>query len=156
MGSIESFYSFHNIIDGKPRGAKQTYCGIDPTTGKDLWDAPVASKQDVEDAVAAARKAFKPWGKTPFEERVKVLRKFADAVKPYLDDFTELILKENGKPVSAPPLKFAQSEVHLSVLLELILCQRNFASGEAHMAGGDAFDFYRRFTEWPMFHGESS
>jgi len=95
-----SFDTFHNVVNGELRGAKKTYYGLDPTTGDKLWDAPVASKQDVEDALIAARKAFKLWAKIPFEERVKTLRKFADAVKPHLDDFTELILKENGKPVS--------------------------------------------------------
>lgn len=95
-----SFDTFHNIINGELRGAKDNYFGLDPTTGEKLWPAPIASKADVEDAVVAARAAFGPWAKTPFEERVKTLRKFADAVKPHLGDFTELILKENGKPVS--------------------------------------------------------
>lgn len=100
MAPVIKFDTFHNIVNGELRGAKQVYHGLDPTTGDKLWDAPVASKQDVEDAVVAARRAFKPWARTPFEERVSTLRKFADAVKPHLDDFTELILKENGKPVS--------------------------------------------------------
>jgi len=117
MAPAVSFDTFHNIVNGQLRGSAKSYHGLDPTTGDKLWDAPVASKQDVDDAVVAARKAFGPWSKTPFEERVKTLRKFADAVKVHLDDIAELILKENGKP-------------------------RPFARGEAYNAGGDAFDFY--------------
>ena len=120
MVSPISFDTFHNVVNGELRGAKNVYHGLDPTTGDKLWDAPVASKQDVEDAVVAARKAFKPWAKTPFEERVKTLRKFADAVKPYLDDFTELILKENGKPVGLLNAKYARNVARIpcnSVLL---------------------------------------
>lgn len=109
MVSSISFDTFHNVVNGELRGAKDVYHGLDPTTSDKLWDAPVASKQDVDDAVVAARRAFRPWAKTPFEDRVKTLRKFADAVKPYLDDFTELILKENGKPVGLLNAKYARN-----------------------------------------------
>jgi acyl-CoA reductase-like NAD-dependent aldehyde dehydrogenase len=114
MAPVIRFDTFHNVVNGELRGAKQVYHGLDPTTGDKLWDVPVASKQDVEDAVVAARRAFEPWAKTPFEERVNTLRKFADAIKPHLGDFTELILKENGKPVSLVDAKYSKVVLRFS------------------------------------------
>lgn len=69
---VLSFDTFHNIIDGKQRGSDSTHNGIDPTTGEKLWDVPIASQKDVNDAVAAATRAFPSWSKTPFEERKKM------------------------------------------------------------------------------------
>ncbi|KAI9735360.1 MAG: hypothetical protein M1818_006555 [Claussenomyces sp. TS43310] len=112
MGSLQkdvSWTEFYNIIDGKNRSSKEFYHGLDPTTGEKLWDVPVATKQDTDDAVAAARKAFKTWGQTPFEERRKVLLEFGKSLKDYLGDFEELLIKENAKP-----RQFARGEVNSS------------------------------------------
>lgn len=95
-----SFTSFHNIIDGKPRGSDVTHHSIDPATRESLWEIPSATEQDVTDAVAAANKAFKPWKDTPFVERAAMLKAWGNACRPYLKDFGEVIMKENGKPVN--------------------------------------------------------
>lgn len=99
MSDTISFTTFHNIVDGKPRGSEITHHGIDPATRDRLWDIPTASEQDVNDAVQAANKAFQQWKRTPFQERVQVLKAWGEACRPYLKQFGELIMKENGKPV---------------------------------------------------------
>lgn len=86
--------------DGQPRGGKAKYNGINPATKEKLWDVPIATQQDVEDAVSAARKAFPSWSKTPFEQRAKLLVQFADAYEGYDKEFTDLMVAETGKPVS--------------------------------------------------------
>ena len=48
------FGTFANIVDGQPRNSKNKYHGIDPTTKEPNWDVPVASHDDIEDAVSAA------------------------------------------------------------------------------------------------------
>ena len=98
------FQSFSNIVDGQPRGGKAKYNGINPATKEKLWDVPVATQQDVEDAVSAARKAFPSWSKTPFEQRAKLLVQFADAFEGYEKEFTDLMTAETGKPVSMIPM----------------------------------------------------
>lgn len=94
-----SWDTFHNIIDGKQRGSKSTHNGIDPTTGEKLWDVPIANQQDVNDAVAAATKAFKSWSQTPFEKRKEMLVAYSDIVSSYKQEMTDLLCKETGKPV---------------------------------------------------------
>lgn len=101
MGSIQelSWTTFYNVIDGENRSSKEFYRGIDPSTGKELWDAPVATKQDLEDSVVAARKAFDGWRDTPFEKRIEKLKSYGDALKPHFEKFTDILMKETGKPV---------------------------------------------------------
>ncbi|KAL9095863.1 MAG: hypothetical protein Q9165_001860 [Trypethelium subeluteriae] len=99
------FTTFHNIIDGKPRDAKTYTNGVDPTTGEKSWDVPVATEQDLNDAVRSAQKAFESWSQVPVEERKDKLRAFTDLYTEYKEEFTNLLIKESGKPRA-----FAQRE----------------------------------------------
>lgn len=92
------FSTFKNFVDGKPRGSEGSYRGINPSTEEELWDAPVASQQDLNDAVNAAHAAFPSWSKTPFEDRCNFLRNFADGIRKYEEEFVNLVKKETGKP----------------------------------------------------------
>ena len=94
------FTSFSNVVDGKLRGAKVSYHGINPATEEQLYDVPCASRGDLEHAVEAARRAFPSWSQTSFEERCSLVKRYADAFLAYEQDFTELLMKETGKPVS--------------------------------------------------------
>ena len=101
MNKELSFTEFYNIIDGKPSTSKKTCHAVDPANREALWEIPCADEKDVDDAVKAARKAFKPWKNTPFQERVQALKAWGEACRPYLKQFGEVIMKENGKPVGS-------------------------------------------------------
>ena len=94
------FTSYLNIVDGIPRSAKTFHQGVNPATKSKLWEVPIATHQDVDDAVAAANEAFKAWSETPFDERRELIQHYGDALKEYEKEFTDLIQKECGKPVS--------------------------------------------------------
>lgn len=94
------FNTFYNIVDGKQRSSKQKYHGVDPTTKQPNWDVPVATQQDVDDAVVAATKAFESWKTTTWAERVERIGRFRDAVESYASELTEVLIKETGKPRS--------------------------------------------------------
>lgn len=119
--STISFDTFYNVVDGKNRGAKASHQGINPVTGEKLWDVPVATKEDLDDAVTSAEKAFKTWSQTPIEKRKELLKKYCELYMSYKDELTDLLCKETGKPVSLPCSKsqaFTDS------------CQRQFAAFE--------------------------
>jgi len=97
--STISWDSFHNTIDGKPRGGKEKHYGTNPATGEQLWSVPVATPQDVDDAVASAQKAFETWSETPIEKRKETIAKFKDHYLSYADELTDLLCLETGKPV---------------------------------------------------------
>lgn len=89
---------FSNIIDGKQRGGKEKHHGTNPATGDQLWAVPVATQQDVDDAVVSAQRAFEKWQFVPMEKRKEMLQKFKDLYMSHVDDMIELLKKETGKP----------------------------------------------------------
>ncbi|KAI8933769.1 hypothetical protein NX059_009481 [Plenodomus lindquistii] len=104
--STLDFEKFYNIVDGKQRGSDQVHRGINPATGKELWDVPVASEKDLDDAVAAAKKAFPAWRDEGIEKRKEALGKLIELYNQHADEFTNLLCAESGKP-----RKFASVEV---------------------------------------------
>jgi acyl-CoA reductase-like NAD-dependent aldehyde dehydrogenase len=92
------FTTFHNIINGKLVGAKRYHAGINPATKEKLWSVPAATKEDLDDAVIAARAAFKKWKNTTREERNAILLKYADAIEANKEEFSRLLTTEQGKP----------------------------------------------------------
>jgi acyl-CoA reductase-like NAD-dependent aldehyde dehydrogenase len=97
--STIDFEKFYNIVDGKQRGSDSVHHGINPTSGQELWDVPIASEQDLNDAVASAKKAFPAWRDTPIEKRKELLGKLAESFQAHSEEFTNLLCKESGKPV---------------------------------------------------------
>lgn len=93
-----SFDTFHNIVNGEQRGSKQKYHGVNPATKEPNWDVPVATQQDVDDAVVAATKAFNSWKSTTWTERQKAIQRFKEAVEAYNTEIIQLLMKETGKP----------------------------------------------------------
>ncbi|OAP57837.1 hypothetical protein AYL99_08575 [Fonsecaea erecta] len=101
-----SFTSFYNVVNGELRSSKTQYHAIDPTNKQPNWPVPVASPQDIEDAVAAANTAYAEWRTTSWEYRVECIARFKEAIEAYQEDLIGLLLKETGKP----PI-FAANEV---------------------------------------------
>jgi acyl-CoA reductase-like NAD-dependent aldehyde dehydrogenase len=97
--STLEFEKFYNIVDGQQRGSDDIHHGINPATGKELWDIPIGTEKDLNDAVAAGKKAFPSWRDTPIQKRKEILLKFADAFSQHAEEFTTLLCKESGKPV---------------------------------------------------------
>lgn len=75
---------------------------VDPTT-EDVY-ATIAAGGDAEDvdrAVAAARKAFQSYGETSVKERIELFDSIIAAYEARLDDFADVIAGEVGIPKSA-------------------------------------------------------
>ena len=72
---------------------------VEPATGKTFGSVPISNEIDVNEAVAAATKAFGLWSNTPAEERCKVMLRVADLIDKNLDLLAQAESKDNGKPV---------------------------------------------------------
>ncbi|KAL1883937.1 hypothetical protein Daus18300_000045 [Diaporthe australafricana] len=96
MGSLET-PKFYNIINGEKRTASKSHQVTDPRTGEPLWDAPIASTQDLEEAIVAANKAFKTWGRTTVAERQNALRQVVDVVNSNQAELSGYAMRETGK-----------------------------------------------------------
>lgn len=91
---------FHNTIDGRLPIAQECRYAINPATGEPNEPVPISTPDDVEMAMAAAKKASISWGKVPFEERRRCLLEFSKAIESHRDEFASLLTREQGKPVS--------------------------------------------------------
>lgn len=76
---------------------------INPSTGKVIANASVATHDDVNDAVTAARESFErgDWTKLTPSQRGKVLWKVADLLEQYGDEVATLEMLDAGKKFSS-------------------------------------------------------
>jgi succinylglutamic semialdehyde dehydrogenase len=68
----------------------------EPATGRELWRSPVG---DADFEVAAARAAFPDWARRPLDDRIAVIRRFAELARERKEAFADLIARETGKPL---------------------------------------------------------
>jgi aldehyde dehydrogenase (NAD+) len=92
----------HLYIDGQwvdpvaPRDAEL----IDPTREETFAKVTVGSAADADRAVNAARRAFESFSTTSVDERIALIDRVIDVYSSYTDEFSELIAREVGIPVS--------------------------------------------------------
>lgn len=98
MGRLDT-YQFYNIINGETRSSTTSHKVTDPRTEEALWDVPVATQADLEEAITAANKAFKTWGKTTIPERQAVLAKMSEVIEKHAPELSEMARRETGKSV---------------------------------------------------------
>lgn len=98
--STLDFTTFKHCINAELVDTKLHRNGINPANLAALPDVPVATEEDLDKAVAAARVAFKSWSKVSWEDRKKTLLAFIDALEAEQEGFTKLLTTEQGKPVS--------------------------------------------------------
>lgn len=94
-----SFTSFPNIINGKPRFGSGSYKGENPSNKEQLWDIPIATSEEVDEAVAAAKQAFPAWSRLSQQDRVKKIKAWMDDFIAHEEELKEVLIQETGKPV---------------------------------------------------------
>lgn len=73
--------------------------GYDPSTGKVYCKVPNSQRQDVLQAIEAAKRAQPLWLKKTMSERATILRRVADLLEEHLDELARAESKDQGKPV---------------------------------------------------------
>ena len=92
----------HLYIDGQwtePAGSRVVEL-IDPTREEPFAQITLGTAADVDRAVAAAQKAFQTFSTTTVEERIALIDRIIDAYESRIDEFSELIAREEGIPVN--------------------------------------------------------
>src|SRR3954466_5390068 len=107
------------LIDGErsPAADGRTFDTPDPSTGERLATVSQAGAQDVDRAVAAARRAFEEgsdWRKMSAADRAKRIYALAALIEAHADELAQLESLDNGKPVKfARGVDVAQTISHL-------------------------------------------
>ncbi|MAQ65291.1 MAG: aldehyde dehydrogenase [Sphingomonadaceae bacterium] len=89
---------YKNLIDGEMVDNGEWLEVLNPANEQVVGRVPACGKDELDRAVAAARRAFKEWKKTPQEERQKVVQGIAAAIKGNADELYRLLTSEQGKP----------------------------------------------------------
>jgi acyl-CoA reductase-like NAD-dependent aldehyde dehydrogenase len=91
-------------INGQREGSAsgKVFDTVNPTTEQVLCQVAECDEQDIDRAVAAARKVFKSgdWSKRAPNKRKKIMLKWADLLEAHQEEFALLDTLEMGKPIS--------------------------------------------------------
>ena len=98
--------AFHLTIGGKPVKSAKFTDVINPADESIVAPCPVATADDLDAAVAAARKAFGPWSALSPEARAAQLMKVADLLEQHQAELAKLVTLEQGKTQSGPGAMF--------------------------------------------------
>ncbi|MFW2851806.1 aldehyde dehydrogenase family protein [Sphingomonas sp. TX0543] len=91
-------HDYRMLIDGKLERGSATFEVVNPATEEVLATAPDATREDLDRAIDAARRAFSGWAATPIAERRAKLTALGQAVLAQVDPLMRLLTKEQGKP----------------------------------------------------------
>ncbi|MDR8391070.1 CoA-acylating methylmalonate-semialdehyde dehydrogenase [Aliifodinibius sp. S!AR15-10] len=97
-----------------------------PSSAQIIAYTPICGAKEVEEAVEAARTAFKHWSQMPPSKRSDILFRYRKLLKENFDDLSRLITRENGKT-----LEEAKGDIQRG--LEVV----EFACGIAELSKGE-------------------
>ncbi len=92
---------FTMTIDGRAVQSDKVMDVINPATGQVFAQAPDCSTEQLDEAVAAAKAAFKSWKTTPIEKRQAMVRQAGELLIEHAQDLSRLFTREQGRPVEA-------------------------------------------------------
>ncbi len=90
--------TYPNLIDGELVETAATMEVLNPANEEVIGLVPSCGEAELDRAVAAARRAFKTWSKTPIEERRAVIQKMAKVISDNHEELYRLLTSEQGKP----------------------------------------------------------
>ncbi len=71
---------------------------VDPAKNQEIWQGEAADAGQVDAAIEAARNAFATWQHTSFEQRVALVKAFAEKLAENKAHLAKVIAMETGKP----------------------------------------------------------
>lgn len=95
--TIDFFADYSMTIDGKATTSPASFEAYNPATEEAIAQVPEAGRDQLEAAVAAARRAFPAWSARPVAERQALLARIGDTIQAHAEDFMRLLTLEQGK-----------------------------------------------------------
>src|SRR3954469_1941198 len=128
-----------NFIDGEfvAPATGETEPILNPATGREIAAAPLSGAEDVDRAVAAARRAFDGWAAATPGDRSLALLKLADRLEEHAEELSDLEAENAGKPRQA----FLEDEMPF-----LVDNLRYFAGAARNLEGKAAGEYIEGHT----------
>ncbi len=89
---------YKNLINGEMVDTGEWLDVVNPANEEVVGQVPACGEDELNQAVAAARAAFKTWKNTSFEERQAACMAISGAIKENADELYRLLTSEQGKP----------------------------------------------------------
>ncbi len=99
--SVKFDSDFTMTIGGEGVAGASSFEVLNPANESVIGKAPDASREQLDQAVAAARKAFPAWSATPFEKRRELINAMAGVLAANADALKRLLTAEQGKTLDA-------------------------------------------------------
>jgi acyl-CoA reductase-like NAD-dependent aldehyde dehydrogenase len=129
------------LIGGEWVESAKQFDTINPATGEVLTQVAAAGAEQVERAVATARRAFEDrsgaWRKLSASERGRLLWRLADLIEQNIEELAELETLDNGKPI------FESRYVDMPMVVDVL---RYFAGWATKLHGETVNTFENAFT----------
>ena len=114
---------------------------LEPATGRPLWQAPASVAEDIDQAVAAASRAFPAWAALRVGERSRKLLRIADLIDARLPELARAESADTGKPLAlARTLDIPRASANFRFFATAVL----HTSSEAHPTDALALNYTLR------------
>ena len=94
------------LIGGEKVAAANHQDIRNPSTGDIVGRMPLATPEQLDQAVEAAARAFQDWSRRPEEERAQACRDVAGAIDAHAEELATLLTLEQGKPLNGLGSRF--------------------------------------------------
>lgn len=137
---METFKEQKLYINGAYNSSpRETFPNICPATGLKLCDVQIASAEDIDFALASAKKAFAKWSKMHGAARGRILWKAAQLIREDLNRLARVESLDSGKPISEAMMDITGS----AEVLEYFAGIAPTLHGQ-HVDFGNSFAYTRR------------
>jgi malonate-semialdehyde dehydrogenase (acetylating)/methylmalonate-semialdehyde dehydrogenase len=129
----------HWIGGKRVKGASGRFADVfNPATGEVQAKVPLATKAELDAAVAAAAEAQPKWAATNPQRRARVMMKFAQLINDNMDKLAECVSREHGKT-----LPDAKGDVQRGLeVVEVCMGAPTLLKGEYMNDGGPGIDLF--------------
>lgn len=86
-------------IDGKQVESKESFSNYNPATNQVICEVASGGQDEVQLAVAAAKKSFPQWSRTPAKERARLMRNLGELIDQNVAKIAELETMDTGLPI---------------------------------------------------------
>lgn len=108
----------------------------DSSTGALIAEVPCCTKEEVEEAIEAAHRAFPAWSGTPVGRRAQIMFKYREILDAHLAELTVLVAKELGKNMDE-----AKGDILKAIeVVEFACSMPHLMKGESLMNVSDGHD----------------
>ena len=89
-----------HLIDGKPVAGRDYFETVNPATQETLAEVARGGAEDVNAAVAAARRAFPAWAALPAATRATLIRRLGELIAQHVPDLSETETRDTGQVIA--------------------------------------------------------